>query len=126
MKTLFRAIALALLCLSFHQVFAQPCSVSGLGVNISNVNPATCTVTFDLTFTADFNGGNKHAVIHLWEDPSGGYPASITYPATAAATAQAKGTIVIKNPGTSSPSIEPTYPADLGTLTSPYLVPTSM
>jgi hypothetical protein len=126
MKTLFRAIALALLCLPFQQVFAQPCSVSDLGINISNVNPVTCTVTFDLSFSASFNGGNKHAVIHLWEDPAGGYPASITYPATAAATAQAKATIVIKNPGTLSPSIEPEYPSTLGSLTSPYLVPTSM
>jgi hypothetical protein len=125
MKTVFRAIALACLCMSFQKVFAQPCGVTDLGIAITNVNPSNCVVTFDLSFTASFNSGNKHAVVHLWEDPSGGYPASITYPATAAATAQAKGTLVIKNPGTASPSYEPTYPISLGSLTSPYLVPTN-
>ena len=125
MKTLFRVIALALLCLPFYQTFAQPCAVTDLGVNISAVNPGTCTVTFDLSFTASFNSGNKHAVVNLWEDPSGGYPASIVYPASAAATEQAKGTIVIRDPGTANPTIAPAYPASLGTLTSPYLLPTS-
>jgi len=124
MKTVFRAIALACTCLPFYQSFAQ-CNVTEQKIAITNVNPNTCVVTFDLSFTADINSGNKHAVVHLWEDPSGGYPSSITYPATALATAQAKGTLAIKDPGSSTPIYEPSYPSLLGTLTSPYLVPTS-
>lgn len=115
-------IVLALLCLCTIKASAQPCTISSPGITITNVNPSTCQVTFDLTFTADFNPGNKHAVIHLWEDPGGGYPATITYPASATATSAAKGTLVIKDPG-DVPTYEPSYPASLGTLTSPYLVP---
>src|SRR5688500_473197 len=124
MKTVFRAIAMACLCLPFYETFGQ-CSVTDQAIAITNVNPNTCVATFDLTFTAALNSGNKHAVVHLWQDPSGGYPTSITYPATAAATAQAKGTLVIKNPGSSTPTYEPSYPVALGSLTSPYLAPTN-
>jgi hypothetical protein len=123
MKTILGTIAMALLCMSTKS-FAQPCSVTDPSITITNVNPATCVVTFNLTFTAAFNAGNKHAVVHLWEDPSGGYPASITYPATAAATAQAKGTLVIKDPGSATPTYAPSYPVSLGSITSPYLQPT--
>ena len=123
MKRILGTIAVALLCAT-SKSYAQPCSVVDPSITITNVNPQTCVVTFDLTFTANFNVGNKHAVIHLWEDPNGGYPETINYPATSNAVAQAKGTLVIKDPGAANASMEPTYPASLGSITSPYLVPT--
>ena len=103
---------------------SQPCSVVNTSITVKNVDAATCEVTFDLTFTANINSGNKHAIVHLWEDNSS-YPSSINYPATAAATAQAIGTLVIKNPGSSNPTYEPTYSGSgiSGGLSSPYLVP---
>jgi len=125
MKTIFLPIVAAMLCVSTLQLAAQPCSITSPSLTITNVNPATCQVTFDLTFTANFNSGNKHAVIHLWEDPTGGYPVTVTYPASSSSTSAAKGTLVIKDPGDPSPTYEPSYPASLGTLTSPYLVPTA-
>lgn len=123
MKTIV-PIVLAFLFFCTIKASAQPCTISHPDLRITNVNPATCQVTFDLSFTGDFNRGSKHAVIHLWEDPAGGYPASITYPASASATSQARATLVIKNPG-DDPIYETGYPSSLGTLTSPYLVPTT-
>ena len=43
------------------------CTVSNLSVVIKNVTsgPGGCQVTVDLSFTGDFNNGNKFAFIHL-------------------------------------------------------------
>jgi hypothetical protein len=128
MKTIIRSIALALLCLYFHQAYAQPCSVSNTKISIRSVNPSTCQVTFDLTFTADFNPGNKHAVVHLWEDvETGGYDAANTYPAKSGTSLTsvnlAEITLVIRDPGTNNPQYEQDYPVSLGSINSPYMVP---
>jgi len=122
MKTIL--LAVVAMCFSVAAL-SQPCSVTNTKITVTNVDAATCQVTFDLSFTANINTGNKHAVVHLWEDNSS-YPASITYPATAAATAQAIGTLLIKDPGSNNPTIEPSYNGSgiSGGLTSPYLIPT--
>lgn len=122
MKTFYAAVIAVIISTA---AISQPCSISNTSITVTNVDAATCQVTFDLTFSADINSGNKHAVVHLWESNSS-YPASITYPASAAATAQAIGTLMIKDPGTSNPTYEPTYSGSglSGGLSSPYLTPT--
>jgi len=111
-------------CIIAITSYAQPCSVSSPSITVKNVDAITGQVTFDLTFTADFNSGNKSAVVHLWED-NGSYPASISYPSSATATSQAIGTLIVKDPGTNNPTYQPSFAASglSGSLSSPYLVP---
>jgi hypothetical protein len=122
MKTFYTA---AIAVLISTAAISQPCAISNTSITVTNVDAATCQVTFDLTFTANINSGNKHAVVHLWENNSS-YPVSITYPASAVATAQAIGTLAIKDPGTSNPTYEPSYSGSgiSGGLSSLYLTPT--
>lgn len=90
------------------------CSGSDLNVVIKSISssPGGCQVTMDMTFTGDFNNGNKFAVIHLWESaPVNNYPIiSYTNPPTAAQLANAVATIVIADPGKPSASLYNQYP----------------
>lgn len=90
------------------------CSVSDLFVVIKNVtsSPGGCQVTMDVTFTGDFNGGNKFAFIHLWEiAPVNNYP-TINYnnPPTAAQLGNAVANLVIENPGKPFAALYNVYP----------------
>lgn len=90
------------------------CSGSDLNVVIKSVvsSPGGCQVTLDISFTGDFNNGNKFAFIHLWESaPVNNYPViSYTSPPTAGQLSNAVATIVIMDPGKSSASLYNQYP----------------
>lgn len=90
------------------------CSGSNLNVVIKSVTSAGsgCQVTLDITFTGDFNNGNKFAFIHLWEQaPVNNYP-NLTYvsPPTATDLANAVATIAIIDPGKTTAALYNQYP----------------
>src|SRR5688572_1298076 len=92
------------------------CAASNLSVVIKNVasRPGGCKVTLDVSFTGNFNNGNKFATIHLWETaPVNNYP-TLTYvnPPTAAELANAVATLVISDPGKGTAALHNVYPAD--------------
>lgn len=93
------------------------CTVSNLSVVIKNVTsgPGGCQVTVDLSFTGDFNNGNKYAFIHLWENaPVNNYP-NLTYvnPPTATELANALGTLVVQDPGKTTAALYNQYPPNV-------------
>jgi Secretion system C-terminal sorting domain len=90
------------------------CTASNLNIVIKNVTSSAsgCQVTLDLSFTGDFNNGNKYAFIHLWETaPVNNYP-NLTYsnPPTAAELSNAVATIAIADPGKNSAALYNQYP----------------
>jgi hypothetical protein len=66
----------------------------------------------DISFTGDFNAGNKYAFIHLWESaPVNNYPNIVyTSPPTAAELSSAVATIVIMDPGKPTATLHNQYP----------------
>ncbi len=100
----------------FSKLQAQ-CSAANLSIVIKNVSSGSggCQVTLDMSFTGNFNNGNKYAFIHLWETaPVNNYPA-LTYvnPPTAAELAKAIATIAIVDPGKNSAALYNQYPPDV-------------
>ncbi|HKO81717.1 MAG TPA: T9SS type A sorting domain-containing protein [Chitinophagaceae bacterium] len=92
------------------------CAAANLQVVIKNVTAGTngCQVTLDVSFTADFNNGNKFAFVHLWETaPVNNYP-NLTYvnPPTAAELTNAIATLVIVDPGKNSAALYNQYPSN--------------
>ncbi len=102
-----------LLALTFTKLQAQ-CTASNLNIVIKDVTsgPSGCQVKLDISFTGDFNNGNKYAFIHLWETaPVNNYP-NLTYnnPPTAAELTNAVASIVIVNPGKNNAALYNQYP----------------
>ena len=92
------------------------CAAENLSIVIKDVatGPSGCQVTLDVSFTGDFNNGNKYAFIHLWETaPVNNYPA-LTYETapTAAELANAIATLVITDPGKPNASLHNQYPSN--------------
>ena len=92
------------------------CTAANLQVVIKNVTTGTtgCQVTLDVSFTGNFNNGNKYAFVHLWETaPVNNYP-NLTYtnPPTAAELANAIGTLVIVDPGKTTAALYNQYPTN--------------
>jgi hypothetical protein len=89
------------------------CSESNLTAIIKSVTstPGGCQVKMDISFTGNFNNGNKFAFIHLWESaPVNNYPnLSYVNPPTAAELANSVATIVIQNPGSNSAALYNQY-----------------
>jgi hypothetical protein len=100
----------------FYACLKAQCSQSDLNATIKSVTsvPGGCQVTMDLTFTGNFNSGNKFAFVHLWESaPVNNYPTiNYTSPPTAAQLATAMSTIVIADPGKSSAALYNQYLPD--------------
>lgn len=113
MKKVLLALMLFVLA-AFGRLQAQ-CTLTDLKITVKDVISGTggCQIKVDVSFTGNFNNGNKYAFIHLWESaPVSNYP-SIAYntgnPPTAAQLANAVATIVIKNPGASNASLHNEY-----------------
>lgn len=109
-------LLLAILAIAGIARLQAQCTASNLSVVIKNVasGPGGCQVTLDVSFTGNFNNGNKFAFIHLWETaPVNNYP-NLTYvtPPTAAQLTNAIATLVIKDPGKSSAALHNQYPAN--------------
>ena len=88
-----------------------------LNIDIQSVTPrpAGCQVVLDMSYTGNFNNGNKYAFIHLWETaPVNNYP-TLTYanPPTATELSKAIATIVIADPGKNSAALYNQYPPDV-------------
>ncbi|WP_276502322.1 T9SS type A sorting domain-containing protein [Terrimonas pollutisoli] len=94
------------------------CTAANLNIIIKSVTSGAsgCQVTLDVSFTGDFNNGNKFAFIHLWETaPVNNYP-NLTYtnPPTAAQLANAIATIAIVDPGKNTAALYNQYPSAPG------------
>lgn len=93
------------------------CSAANLSIVIKNVSSGSggCQVTLDMSFTGNFNNGNKYAFIHLWETaPVNNYPTlSYVNPPTAAELTNAIATIAIVDPGKNSAALYSQYPPDV-------------
>jgi hypothetical protein len=92
------------------------CTASNLQIVIKNVTSGTngCQATMDISFTGDFNNGNKFAFIHLWETaPVNQYP-NLTYnnPPTAAELSKAIATLAIVDPGKNTAALYNQYPTN--------------
>src|SRR4051812_48699177 len=90
MKTALKAIAIALSCLVFQKVNSQTCTVANPVLsNISYVQGATCTITFDVEFDLTSNGGNKYVGLYVYSGtlPAGFYGAGSDVPLTATVNA---------------------------------------
>jgi hypothetical protein len=111
MKKFLLSVAVLVSTLVFNYVNAQ-CTISGVSLTPTNVDPNTCTVTFNLTFTADVNNGAKYTIVHLWNSTSYPSPAPTqnSYPMLTAATANMLGTLVISNPGGTTPTLLSAWP----------------
>jgi hypothetical protein len=111
-KILLLSAILAIVSIGTH--LKAQCSGSNLNVTIKSITSTAggCQVVMDMSFTGDFNNGNKFAFIHLWENaPVNNYP-NISYTAapTAAQLANAVATIVIADPGKPSAALYSQYP----------------
>ena len=114
-RTLLLATLFAITSISRLQ--AQ-CTAANLNIIIKSVATGTngCQVTLDVSFTGNFNNGNKFAFIHLWETaPVNNYP-NLTYttPPTAAQLANAIATIAIVDPGKNTAALHNQYPSAPG------------
>lgn len=93
------------------------CTASNLNIVIKNVTSSAsgCQATLDLSFTGNFNNGNKFAFIHLWETAPVNYYPNLAYtnPPTAAELANAIATIVIVDPGKNSAALYNQYPPNV-------------
>lgn len=112
-KALLLLTLFAVTCASRLQ--AQ-CTGANLNIIIKSVSSGAngCQVTLDISFTGDFNNGNKFAFIHLWETaPVNNYP-NLTYTTapTAAELTNAIATIVIEDPGKNTAALHNQYPSD--------------
>lgn len=106
----------ALLAIAGIAKLQAQCTASNLSIIIKDVasSPGGCQVTLDVSFTGNFNNGNKYAFIHLWETaPVNNYP-NLTYvnPPTATELANSIATLVIKDPGKSNAALHNQYPAN--------------
>jgi len=107
-------LLLAILAIAGVARLQAQCTAANLNIVIKNVTsgPTGCQVTLDMSFTGNFNNGNKYAFIHLWETaPVNNYP-NLDYkkPPTAAELANAIATLVIVDPGTSPAALYNQYP----------------
>ena len=105
---------LAMLLIAGIAKLQAQCTATNLSIVIKNVTsgPSGCQVTLDVSFTGNFNAGNKFAFIHLWETaPVNNYP-NLTYvnPPTAAELTNAIATIVIEEPGKNTAALYNQYP----------------
>src|SRR5258706_1153035 len=101
---------------SFGTRLMAQCTIADFNVIIKSISSGSggCQITMDVTFTGNFNSGNKYAFIHFWEtSPVNNYPnLNFNNPATAAELANAASTIVIAEPGKSTAFLNSTYPPD--------------
>src|SRR4051812_9584445 len=109
----FLLLPAMLVITGFYTYVKDQCSQSNLNATIKSVisSPGGCQVIMDISFTGDFNSGNKFDFIHLWESsPVNNYP-NITYtnPPTAAQLASSVATVVIADPGKSSAALYNQY-----------------
>jgi Secretion system C-terminal sorting domain len=93
------------------------CTAANLNIVIKSVTsgPAGCQVVLDMSFTGNFNNGNKYAFIHLWETaPVNNYP-TLTYtnPPTATELSKAIASLVIVDPGKNSAALYNQYPPNV-------------
>lgn len=112
----FLLLPAMLVITGFYTHIKAQCSQSNLNATIKSVNSSSgsCQVVMDISFTGDFNSGNKFAFIHLWESsPVNNYP-NITYnnPPTAAQLASSAATVVVADPGKSSAALYNQYVPD--------------
>jgi hypothetical protein len=109
-------LLLLLLAIAGISKLQAQCTAANLGIVIKSVTsgPNGCQVILDMSFTGNFNNGNKYAFIHLWETaPVNNYP-TLTYvnPPTAAELVNAVATIAIVDPGKNSAALYNQYPTD--------------
>jgi hypothetical protein len=129
MKKIITIIMAATLAISY-QANAQSCSISLSDVSTQIVSAVQqtngdCEITFNLTFTGTFNGGNKYIYFHFWltndyPNPPINYTAAAPTPAQLSASVLNFGIYNFTNPPTILTSYGP-YPS-LTNFTSDYTI----
>jgi hypothetical protein len=97
--------------------YAQACQASNLRIKVNSIvsTAASCQVNATISWAQKSNSANKFTNFHIWTAVN--YPGTLmnySKPPSAADLANALGTFVIANPGSSTPSFYGSYPPAAG------------
>jgi hypothetical protein len=112
-----KRVLLSILAIVLMLKVSAQCDILRVTITPTNVDPNTCEVTFDLSYTVALNGGSKYSVVHLWQSEV--YPAfgQSQYPLRTDQTGAMIGTIVIQDPAT-NPRLLTAWPTGSSTIKS--------
>jgi len=108
-----RLLIAALFIVLPAKIFSQSCTVRNLVIKVNSITstPSSCIVNATISWIQASNSANSYTNVHIWT--SANYPSPVlgySKPPSASDLANALGTFVIDNPGSTTPTFDGTYP----------------